>query len=53
MNVPKGDVDLIAVPTGGTNVFLFVEEFTAVINASYSAYAVGPLATVDARVMSG
>jgi hypothetical protein len=52
VSVPKGEIDLIAVPTGGTNVFLFVEEFTASVHGSYSAYAIGPLATVDARVIN-
>ncbi len=51
VNVPQGDVDIVAVPTGNTSVFLFVKEFTAVSNGSYSAYAVGPLATVDANVL--
>ena len=52
VNIPTGEVDLIAVPTGGTNVFLFVEEFAALRGGAYSAYAVGPLATVDARVLT-
>jgi len=52
VRVPTGEVDLIAVPTGGTNVFLFVEEFTAARGGAYSAYAIGPLATVDARVLT-
>jgi hypothetical protein len=52
VHVPTGDVDLIAVPTGSTNVFLFVEEFSAFRGGAYSAYAVGPLATVDASVLT-
>jgi len=53
VKVPNGDVDLIAQPAGGaTAVFLFLEEFTAVAGGSYSAYAVGPLASVDAQVLA-
>jgi hypothetical protein len=33
-------------------VFLFVEEFSAFRGGAYSAYAIGPLATVDARVLT-
>jgi hypothetical protein len=51
--VPDGDVDLIAQPADAASaVFLFLEEFAAATGASYSAYAVGPLATVDAHVMT-
>ena len=51
--VPNGDVDLIAQPSGGqTSVFLFLEEITAVAGTSYSAYAVGPLASIDAQVLT-
>ncbi len=51
--VPDGDVDLIAQPADATSVvFLFLEEFAAITGASYSAYAVGPLATVDAQILT-
>jgi hypothetical protein len=50
--VPHGEVDLIGVPAGGTSVFLFLEEFNASRNGSYSAYTVGPLASVDAVVLT-
>jgi hypothetical protein len=50
--VPTGDVDLIATPADATSVvFLFLEEFAAGIGQSYSAYAIGPLATVDAQII--
>jgi len=53
VNVPNGDVDLIAQPSGGqTSVFLFLEELTAAPGGSYTAYAVGPLASVDAQVLN-
>jgi hypothetical protein len=52
VKVANGDVDLIAQPSGGqAAVFLFLEEITANPGASYSAYAVGPLASVDAQVL--
>jgi hypothetical protein len=50
--VPDGDVDLIAQPADATSIaFLFLEEFLAATGVSYSAYAVGPLASVDAQIM--
>ena len=53
INVPPGDVDLLAAPTGATSLqFLFLEEFQATQGLSYSAYAIGPVATVDATVLS-
>jgi hypothetical protein len=53
VNVPVGDVDLIALPAGSTTFkIVFVEEFTAAINASYSAYTVGPQGSVDAFVLT-
>jgi hypothetical protein len=52
VTVPSGDVDLIGVPTGSTSVFLFVTEFPTVAGNAYSAYAVGPLASVDAHVLT-
>lgn len=52
VNVPKGDVDLVAMPASSASVaILFVEEFSAANNTSYSAYVAGPLATVDALVI--
>ncbi len=53
INVPEGDVDLLAAPTGATGLqFLFLQEFVAAQGASYSAYAIGPVATVDATVLT-
>ena len=53
VNVPEGDVDLLATPTGSTSLqFLFLEEFQSVQGTSYSAYAIGPVATVDATVLT-
>jgi hypothetical protein len=52
VKLTNGDVDLIAQPSGGqAAVFLFLEEIAAVPGGSYSAYAVGPLASVDAQVL--
>jgi hypothetical protein len=51
--VPTGDVDLIAMPAGSQAVtIVFVEEFTAVSNASYSAYTVGNQGSVDALILA-
>jgi hypothetical protein len=51
--VRDGEVALIAQPADpSTAVFLFFEEFSAAAGLSYSAYAVGPLATVDAEVLT-
>lgn len=48
-----GDVDLIALPAGSTAVtIVFVEEFSAITNTSYSAYTVGQQGTVDAVVLT-
>jgi|GEM_PF-2462299 len=53
VNVPRGDVDLIGRPADdGSAVFLFVEEFSAAVGQSYSAYAVGNLAVVDAHILT-
>jgi hypothetical protein len=53
VHVPDGEVDLIGTPADATGlVFLFLEEFQASVGLSYSAYAVGPLATVDAQVLT-
>ncbi|MEJ1966750.1 MAG: DUF4397 domain-containing protein [Gammaproteobacteria bacterium] len=53
VNVPDGDVDLIGFPTGATGLnFLFLEEFQATQGLSYTSYAIGPLATVDAEVLT-
>jgi hypothetical protein len=52
VTVPNGDVDLIAQPADANSaIFLFLEEFSASPGLSYSAYAVGPLASVDAQVL--
>ena len=52
-NVPTGDVDLIALPAGSQAItILFVKEFTAVTNTSYSAYTVGNLGSVDGFVLT-
>jgi hypothetical protein len=46
-------VDLIALPASSSAVtILFVEEFAAISNASYSAYTVGPQGSVDAVVLT-
>jgi len=51
--VQDGEVALIAQPSDpGSAIFLFLEEFSAGAGVSYSAYAVGPLATVDAQVLT-
>lgn len=51
--VEDGDVALIAQPADpGSAVFLFLEEFSAAAGLSYSAYAVGPLASVDAQILT-
>jgi hypothetical protein len=53
VTVPNGEVDLIAQPADANSaVFLFLEEFSAVAGLSYSAYAVGPLASVDAQILT-
>lgn len=52
-NVPTGEVDLIAQPASATSVtILFVEEFSAIANTSYSAYTVGRQGSVDALVIA-
>ncbi len=52
-NVPVGDVDLIGVPAGSASIaFLFVKEFAAGTNGSYSAYTIGPQGSVDAFVLT-
>jgi hypothetical protein len=52
VTVPNGEVDLIAQPADANSaVFLFLEEFAATAGVSYSAYAVGPLASVDAQIL--
>lgn len=48
----SGEVGLIAVPQDDTSTFVFVEEFNASAGATYSAYAVGPRADVDAVVLT-
>jgi hypothetical protein len=51
--VPDGDVALIAQPADpSTSIFLFLEEFSSAAGLSYSAYAVGPLASVDAQILT-
>jgi uncharacterized protein DUF4397 len=45
--VPKGDVDLFALPASSTGVILFVEEFTATAGTSSSGYAVGRQGSTD------
>jgi hypothetical protein len=46
-------VDLIAQPASATSVaILFVEEFSALTNTSYSAYTVGRQGSVDALVIA-
>jgi hypothetical protein len=45
--VPKGDVDLFALPAGSTGVILFVDEFNPVPATSSSAYAVGLMGSTD------
>jgi hypothetical protein len=53
VSVANGDVDLIAQPAdASTSVLLFLEEFTAAPGLSYSAYAIGPLASVDAQMVA-
>lgn len=48
----RGEVDLIALPASSASVvILFVEEYSAVNNANYSAYCVGPLGSLDAEVI--
>jgi hypothetical protein len=52
-NVPVGTIDLLGVPTGATGLeFLFIKEFAVTQGLSYSAYVVGPVATVGAVVTS-
>jgi hypothetical protein len=51
--VPVGDVDLIALPAGSQAItIVFVQEFTAATNASYSAYTIGKQGSVDAFVLA-
>jgi hypothetical protein len=51
--VNTGEADLIALPAGSTAVtIVFVEEFAAVSNTSYSAYTVGAQGSVDAFVLA-
>lgn len=52
INVESGEVGMIAVPTGNAGLFVFLEEFTADAGQTYSAYAMGPQAEVDAVVIS-
>jgi hypothetical protein len=53
ISVPEGEVDLLATPAGATGLqFLFLEELQATQGLSYSAYAIGPVAIVDATVLS-
>jgi hypothetical protein len=52
LNVRAGEVGMIAVPTGNVGVFVFLEEFEANAGATYSAYAIGPLAEVDAVIVA-
>ena len=50
-NVRPGEVNLIGVPAGNVGVFVFLEEFNALAGLHYTAYAVGPLAELDAIVV--
>jgi len=52
VSVGAGEVNLIATPTSTPGTFVFIEEFAASLGGSYSAYAVGPLAKVDATVLA-
>jgi hypothetical protein len=45
--VPKGDVDLFALPAGSTGVILFVDEFAPSPATSSSAYTVGSQGSTD------
>jgi len=50
--VKSGSVGMLGVPTDNPGSFLFVDVFTAAPNLRYSAYAVGPLAELDAVILS-
>ena len=48
ISVNPGTVNLIGLPAGSTSVaILFVEEFTALANGTYSAYTVGPQGSLE------
>lgn len=51
VGVVAGEVGMIAVPQGDPATFVFLEEFSATAGATYSAYAIGPRADVDAVVL--
>ena len=48
----NGEVGLIARATSDPNSFAFIEEFTALPDQSYSAYAIGPSSDLDATVIA-
>jgi hypothetical protein len=51
-NVKAGEVGIIAAPSATPGNFAFLEEFTATAGQTYSAYAIGALADVDAVVIA-
>jgi len=48
----NGEVGLIGTQAGNTSSFAFIEEFTALADQSYSAYAIGTTSDLDATVVA-